>query len=388
MLTRILMMLAPLHWIGAQRPDTSTVRVLFELRSDPTLIKAGFGEVSGLAFDRAGRLYVSDFQEAHIVVIDQSGRVAALVGRRGTGPGEFSAPTGPAFGSDGTLYVRDLQWVHRFRVNQRTGVADRFAGKFFASANPMPLSKIATGVHRSGDLLVPSAKTALGGADRHYYVRFSPDGTRGDSIPVPPYPNIVPYIAYFALGERGGRVVKDLNAAPFEAAAVWAVNLDGNVVSSSGNAYSLTESGLNGVELGQYERSIAPARIHPQVRAESLAALRSRVAALPVPVGQLMGTTELVRQGRVPDFYPVISGVSLGAGREVWVQRPPEGSRTTTFDVFSASRHYARSVVVPRICAPKPAPVVLRNRVACVVRDVDSGEDGVIVAIVERQGER
>jgi hypothetical protein len=67
---------------------------------------------SGIAFsaDRGQRyLYVADFGNAKIVVLDRSTLAAiGVIGGRGTGAGQFSGPHLIATGKDGTLYVADV----------------------------------------------------------------------------------------------------------------------------------------------------------------------------------------------------------------------------------------------------------------------------------------
>ena len=62
---------------------------------------------TGLARDAArGLLYVADTQAHDIKVFDDAGRLVRSIGARGTGPGEFNAPTHLAFAHD-ALYVTD-----------------------------------------------------------------------------------------------------------------------------------------------------------------------------------------------------------------------------------------------------------------------------------------
>jgi len=58
-----------------------------------------FGDVSTVAFDGAGRLYVLDGQVERIFLVDAGGTLVRQVGREGDGPGEFRRP--------GRLFVHD-----------------------------------------------------------------------------------------------------------------------------------------------------------------------------------------------------------------------------------------------------------------------------------------
>jgi DNA-binding beta-propeller fold protein YncE len=70
---------------------------------------------TGLARDAArGRLYVADTGAHDIKVFSDGGDLLAVIGRRGSGPGEFNFPTHLAY-ADGALYVTDTL-NHRVQV--------------------------------------------------------------------------------------------------------------------------------------------------------------------------------------------------------------------------------------------------------------------------------
>ena len=68
-----------------------------------------FGNVSSVAFDGAGRLYVLDSQVKRIFLVDTDGTLIREIGRVGDGPGEFRNITGMGIMEDGRLAVRDLR---------------------------------------------------------------------------------------------------------------------------------------------------------------------------------------------------------------------------------------------------------------------------------------
>lgn len=74
---------------------------------------------TGLAFDpRSQRIFVADAGTHQIIVLDIEGHLVDVIGRRGTGPGQFNYPTNVAFDSTGNLYVSDS-------LNFRVQVFDR-----------------------------------------------------------------------------------------------------------------------------------------------------------------------------------------------------------------------------------------------------------------------
>jgi len=70
-----------------------------------------FAQVTQLAFDAAGNLFVFDelgSNEVRVLVFDPTGGFLREFGRSGEGPGEFNLPVGFAVLRDGTTVVRDL----------------------------------------------------------------------------------------------------------------------------------------------------------------------------------------------------------------------------------------------------------------------------------------
>ncbi len=76
---------------------------------------------TGLARDgKRGRVFVVDTYAHDIKVFDDAGKLLDVIGRRGTGPGEFNFPTHLAL-ADGKLYVADT-------LNSRVQVLDEHGG--------------------------------------------------------------------------------------------------------------------------------------------------------------------------------------------------------------------------------------------------------------------
>ncbi len=66
-----------------------------------------FGDVSQLAFDAAGNLYIFDRQNYRVVVVDPEGRFLRQVGKEGEGPGEWRMPGGMGVMPDGSVVIAD-----------------------------------------------------------------------------------------------------------------------------------------------------------------------------------------------------------------------------------------------------------------------------------------
>jgi sugar lactone lactonase YvrE len=75
-----------------------------------------FQRPAGLAYDpHTGRLYVADAGAHHILILSPTGVPQVRLGGRGTAPGYFNFPTNVALDSQGRLYVSDSL---NFRIQQ------------------------------------------------------------------------------------------------------------------------------------------------------------------------------------------------------------------------------------------------------------------------------
>lgn len=108
--------------------DAELGRVFRLSASGEPLAAYGAGELArptGLAIDPAtGHIFVADTGEHNIKIFSDAGELLDIIGRQGTAPGYFNAPTHLAF-RDGRLYVTDT-------FNARVQVLDS-DGKFLRS---------------------------------------------------------------------------------------------------------------------------------------------------------------------------------------------------------------------------------------------------------------
>jgi hypothetical protein len=110
--------------------------------------------LSGIDRAEDGRLLVGDVSEGNVKLFAPDGRLLAIIGRKGEGPGEFSAPRYPRFGPDGLIYVADAQ-NPRVQVFDAAGKllrgtrVDGFSG--VAGFEPLPNGNYLLAVHRESD---------------------------------------------------------------------------------------------------------------------------------------------------------------------------------------------------------------------------------------------
>lgn len=65
--------------------------------------------ISGIDVDDQGRILIGDVSEGNVKLFAPDGRLIRIIGRKGSGPGEFTAPRYPRFGPGGMIYVADAQ---------------------------------------------------------------------------------------------------------------------------------------------------------------------------------------------------------------------------------------------------------------------------------------
>jgi hypothetical protein len=357
--------------------DTTRGRLLFEI-GDGATIEHGFGRVSGFAFDAAGRLYVSDFQDAVIVVFGPDGRPLARIGRNGDGPGEFRAPTGPVIGPGGALYVRNHSFLARFGPPQRGEIYSRFDRNLPGPPMAHWTSYGATHFDASGRYYFPlewmDGNTS---APVRFYARYTTDGQLVDSLPVPTFPGEPSPTASVRTSPNGGRMIAGLNAAPFEPRPVWALTPAGTVISGDGTTPQLQETDRTRRVLRTFTIPSDQRPVPARERAESLAALRQRIDSLAGPLSEVRGTSLAVRTQRLPERYPSYTGLLIVNG-ELWVRRWARPG-TTHFDRLRLDGTSLGALHLPVECANAPAPVVTRDRVVCLVIDRETGAEQVAV---------
>lgn len=93
----------------AERPDPVEATVDLELGQADGEAPYLFGQITGVAADDDGRIFVADRQSSTIRAYDAAGTYLFTVADRGEGPGEVNRPCCLAFGPDGHLWVRDDQ---------------------------------------------------------------------------------------------------------------------------------------------------------------------------------------------------------------------------------------------------------------------------------------
>ncbi|HEX2188517.1 MAG TPA: hypothetical protein VHG51_06435 [Longimicrobiaceae bacterium] len=357
---------------GAWGSDTLTATpatTIGSIEGDPAYL---FGQVSGLAADSMGRVYVTDLHATSVRVYSPEGRHLGTIGREGEGPGEFTRPVGPAVTPDGTLFVRDETRITRF-VPAPPGEASWKADRTWPGP-PYAFSLEATRLGADGRFFFPVSRGRMED-QRHGYLVYGRTGELEDTLWVPEFDNLPPATAFFRTGRSGGVMVAGLSRAPFAAVPAWDVSTGGTLLSSGGREYRITETDDRGDTLRVFGREVAPRAVPEAELRDSTAELRRRIAEAPAPLERLEGVAEEVRSGRLPGAYPEVLGVDAASDGRIWVERwPAAGANARSlFDVFEPWGRYLGSVAVPARFATEPRPAITASRIYGVVTDPETG---------------
>ncbi len=363
----------------AQPVDTVRMQSLYEIREGRHATADSLGKISGLAIDRVGNLYASDLSAQRVWVFARDGRSLPAIGRKGRGPGEFEAPTGIAISPSGALAVRDFDRVSSFVVDSRTGRLSRFDRSF----NGPPLSewmlRRAVRFAPDGRMFYPTRESVDRSKFTARFDVYSPAGVRVDSLIVPAFPNSPPGVAFVRLAGQDGRMLQGLNHVPFAPLPVWDISPRGTIISGSGEIYVLRETTATGQVVREYRGSSSANRIPARERADSLAALRERLDAVPTDLARVEGMPDNVRRLQLPTAYPPYAAVYAAPDGLVWVRRWHKGpTGGTVFDVFDATGKLARVVVLPMEIDIFPTPHLSLTDIAAVATDPETGAQGIV----------
>jgi len=145
-----------------------------------------FGFVSGIAVDKAGRVFVADGRFSSLAAFDSTGRALYTVGRQGAGPGEFNRPCCLAFDPQGALWLRDTGngRFSRFLVGD-TGAA--FRGQLVMPSADVG-SYASLTFDQAGRLVDVGTMQAPRGSNDivRFHVDSSGEVVRADTIAAPP----------------------------------------------------------------------------------------------------------------------------------------------------------------------------------------------------------
>lgn len=311
--------------------------------SDPDV---ELGVLTAVAVDARGNIYALERWDYRIRVYSPDGMPLRVIGREGSGPGEFREPTGLVFLGDSELVVSDRLLARLTVLSVRGDVRRTFRV-------PVPAWSMGTPI----ELAVVDDTTLLLRTDMGYSMPPRPDRDglgmilrlrlhRGTAVvgvdtvlsfAETPYmlvrPKRPPWLLFFPRA--------------FAPGPAWSVGPHGSFAFGRGARYSIGEYDPDGRELRRLERA-TPAR---RVTARDVAEFRETYPG----GGFLSGLDSLTRSLAVaildtltiPDSFPAFDALRYDRAGRLWVRRPPGLDREAEWDVFDRELSYSGSVLLP-----------------------------------------
>ena len=341
-------------------PDTVSAEVVARIGSAGLGDEAEeyiFGDVTSVAADRHGRIYVSDRLPPSVRLFDSGGEFIAWIGEEGEGPGEFTWPVDILPTDDGRIFVRGSR-ITTFATSSSSDYPDDVVGTWGIPPYHNSYSWRARLV--DGVYYYPHYASRTNGPVEYFYMKYGPSGLAADTVRVPDLGGMSRQrTAYYMVSRGSGRLVHGLNPAPFAPRADWDMTGRGTIIVSDGEAYQLQEFDQNGQLLRTIEGPELERRAVPSAeRADSMRALEARIDSLPVPLEEVQHVAPEILREEIPDSLPPLIAIHVGASDRIWVERwPQEGMASSRYyDVLEYDGRYAGTVVVPAPLLADPPP--------------------------------
>lgn len=340
-----------------------------KLEGDPHYL---FGRVSSVAASPSGAIYALDSQSSDVRVFDPSGAWVRTLGRNGEGPGELKQPDAIAILSDGRVLVRDPgnQRIQVYGADGATLKEWPYHTGFYTS-DPLWTDR------RDNTYIEVLMNQAHDPSDwKMGLVRYRPDGTIQDTVPVPRSGFKTPQVTAHS-ADGGASVAYGL---PFGPGEYWALSPDGYFLRGVSTDYRIDLLRADAAPL-RIERSYEPVAVQAGEKdARRRAVVRG--IRLTVPDWKWSGPA-------IPDQKPPFSALMVGHEGRIWVTVPqparevpnpdydpkkPDSQATrwkepVAFDVFQTDGTYLGRVNAPSGLATYPRPFLRNDTVWAVTRD-------------------
>lgn len=355
-------------------PDTVSAEVVARIGSaglDDEAEQYILGDVTSVAADRHGRIYVADRLPPSVRLFGSDGEFMEWIGRQGQGPGEFTwGPVDILPAGNGRLFVRGER-ITTFGRSSASEYPDSVVSTW--SIPPYPSTTAWRARLADGVYYYPDSQARDDEPVRYFYVKYGPGGLPGDTIQVPAVGNLSrQFTAFYMINRGSGRLVPGLNIAPFAPRADWDMTGRGTIIVSDGEAYQLQEFDQDGQLLRTIDGPELERRAVPSAeRTDSMRALEARIDSLPVPLEEVQHVAPEILRGEIPDSLPPLIAIHVGASDRIWVERwPLEGMASSRYyDVLEYDGRYAGTVVVPAPLLADPPPFFGEDIIVGVVMD-------------------
>ncbi len=340
-----------------------------------------FGNVTSVAADRRGQVYVADGLPPSVRAFSSDGEFMAWIGRQGEGPGEFLwDPVDLLPAADGELIVRAAR-ITTFA----TSAPSQYPDSVVNTRSIPPYSNFSSWRARlvDGVYYYPHYSSRRGEPVDYFYMKYGPGGLTGDTARVPAVGNLGRQFTAFYISRGSGRMVDGLNIAPFAPRADWDMTGRGTIIAGDGETYQVQEFDQDGQLLRTIAGPSVERRAVPRAeRADSLRALEVRIDSLPVPLNEVLHVAPEILRGEIPDSLPAYISLHVGASDRIWIERwPAEGMASSRFyDVLEYDGSFAGTVVVPAPLVNDPPPFFGEDIIVGVVVDPTTEVHSVVTA--------
>lgn len=320
----------------AQSPSRDSVRGTVTWSAGDGVRPGGlsFGRIAGLAVDKRGQVYVADGADHRVLVLSIDGSLTTVIGRPGSGPGEFNRVGSIAI-QGSTLLVRDEgnARMQQFQVGAKTTFVRTVPLLQFHSGISTPIFPLSDGSWYDEARAVNRGD----GTIRPTRVHRSANGTilRVDTLAVP------------AGADQGiTRIRTEQKGADGRVVGVSERTIQQPFGSRWLRAYG--PDGLRAdVVTGRYDVRIYDRSEH------QLATIRKEPAPVPVTAREIDSTRrELARYGvtagvSFPKAKAPIAAVVWSRDGQLWVERTVASGRSREADVYDRSGKWVGLAVWP-----------------------------------------
>ncbi|HVH54969.1 MAG TPA: 6-bladed beta-propeller [Vicinamibacterales bacterium] len=333
-------------------PPAKIRRLVDEMRIAPSADDTSlFGEVSEVEVGLDGRIYAFDYTANTLFLFDSSGALVRKVGRKGSGPGEFSSGNGMVVLPDGRVAIWDAGNARISFLSADGELATSWTITSGFSTNDGLRTDGSGALFIRRPVTAPREGEILG---RMGLVRIRDGGSFGDSLIPPDLP--VERIAYIAESNGGRAQYGPMHAASF----LWAWHPEGYFVSANGGKAEIEVSRAAPQKALRIVRDATPVSVSAEERAwdqeRITIALRRNV-----PGWTWSGPA-------IPDTKPPISRLSVARDGTIWArvatpsERIPESElepqmpnrlpraifrEATAYEVFGAGGRFLGRVDFP-----------------------------------------
>jgi hypothetical protein len=294
-------------------------------------------------------------------------------------------PTDLALGPDGrSLYVRAAYQINIYEPADSGGLPLSFRD-FWLHESLSPYDQRRGRVDGAGRYYDPNYRYPSHGDAQYFYGIYPTRVPGSERLEVPAFGRMnATRRARYMITATSGRLVRGLSHAPFEPVPAWDVTPNGTILGGGGGAYVLYEIDARGDTIATLDGTRARRAVPSDVARDSARTLQARIDSLPVPLSRVLGTSDRVLAGELPDSFPSFKGVHVTEAGDVWIEVWPERSGTRLFDVFTADGRYTESVEFSVPLVDDPPPFFTSDAIYGVTREPETGIERVVKLSIRR----